>query len=117
MEKSKRVGAIWYRATVQDILQKKGKGYSFTPKFTVIYANSKDAAAALDTLLPSNNYQPKQAEGTNGAIDALTARILTHQDRLRTILEHFPTILENAQLAQISRQEAQPHPHLPRELA
>ncbi len=91
MEQSKRVGPTWYRVTVPDTLQKKGKGYSFTPKFTVIYASSKDVAAALDTLLhinidntfegtpvvssekdkslviklrlSSNNYQSKQQKG------------------------------------------------------
>ena len=134
MEQSKRIGAIWHRGAVPDIIQKKGKGYSFTPKFTAIYANPEDVAIALDTFLhinientfegtsaassekdksliiklrlSTNNHQPKQAEGMNGAIDTLTARISTHQDRLLRILERLPKILENTHMAEITRQEA-----------
>ena len=134
MEQSKRVGEIWCRAAVSDILQKKGKGYSFTPKLTAIYANPEDVNAALNTFLhinientfegksaassekdkslvvklrlSTNNYQPRQAEGIDGAIDALKTRVHTHQDRLQTILEHLPKILQDVHLAETTRQDA-----------
>jgi len=131
MEQSKRVGDTWCRATVPDILLKKGKGPSFTPKFTSVYANSENVNAALDTFLQitventfegkaaassekdksliiklhlsSNNYQPRQAEGLDGVIDALKTRVLTQQDRLQTIQEHLPNILRDLRLAQLTR--------------
>ena len=134
MEQSKRVGDTWYRAAVPDIIQKKGKGHSFTPKLTAVYANSADVSAALGTLLQVNienafegksaassekdeslivklhlsttNYQPRQAEGIEGATDALRTRRHTHQERLQTILEHIPKILQDLHLAQISRKDA-----------
>ena len=134
MEQSKRVGDTWCRASVPDILQKKGKGHPFTPKFTAIYANLEDVTAALDTFLhitientfegksaassekdkslsvklrlSTNNYQPRQAEGTDGATDALRTRIHTHQDRLQTILEYIPKIPQEVHMAQISREDA-----------
>ena len=134
MEQSKRVGDTGYRAAVPDIIQKKGKGHSFTPKLTAVYANSADVSAALGTLLQVNienafegksaassekdeslivklhlsttNYQPRQAEGIEGATDALRTRRHTHQERLQTILEHIPKILQDLHLAQISRKDA-----------
>ncbi len=133
MEQSRRVGDIWYRAAVPDIIQNKGKGHSFTPKFTAVYANFADVSAALGTLLHVNienafegksapssekdeslivklhlsttNYQPRQAEGIDGAIDALRTRMQTHQERQQTILEHIPKILQDVHLSQISRKE------------
>jgi len=134
MEQSKRVGDTWYRAAVPDIIQKKGKGHSFTPKFTAVYANFEDVSAALGTLfhvnienafegksaassekdeslivklhLSTTNYQPRQAEGIDGAIDALRTRLHTHQKRLQTILEHIPKIPQDVHMAQISRKDA-----------
>ncbi len=134
MEQSKRMGDTWYRAAVPDIIQKKGKGHSFTPKLTVVYANSADVSAALGThlqiiinnvfegksaassekdeslivklQLSTTNYQPRQAEGIEGATDAPRTRRHTHQERLQTILEHIPKILEELHLAQISRKDA-----------
>jgi hypothetical protein len=121
MEQSKRVGDTWYRAAVPDIIQKKGKGHSFTPKLTAVYANSADVSAALGThlqiiisnafeskpaassekdeslvvklQLSTTNYQPRQAEGIEGATEALRTIRHTHHERLQTILEHLPKIL------------------------
>jgi hypothetical protein len=133
MEQSKRVGDTWYRATVPDVIQKKGKGHSFTPKLTAVYANPADVSTALGTHLQVNiknafegksaassekdeslivklhlsttNYQPRQAEGIEGATDALRTRRHTYQERLQTILERIPKILQDLHLAQISRED------------
>jgi len=134
MEQSKRQGEIWHRAAVSDLLPNKDKRPPFAPKLTAIYANFEDALAALDTSLQitventfegkaaassekdksliirlhlsANNYQPRQAEGMDGAVDALKTQILTQQDRLQAIQEHLSIILRDLRMAQLTRPQA-----------
>ena len=105
----------------------------YTPKITLVYPSPEAAAAVLDTaatihigitntfeesraatstnehtlkvklLLRSNDFQPRQAEGIEGATDALISLALQHNARLLMIVHtHIPKIVNDAHLTRIS---------------
>jgi ubiquitin C len=109
----------------------------YTPKITLVYPSPEAAAATLATTatlhiciantfeesraatstnehtlkvklqLRSNDFQPRQAEGIEGATDALISLARQHNERLHTIVRtHIPRTITNAHLAYISNATA-----------